>query len=295
MSHTLFLQSLSSSFLSIHTGGYEALQAAANAALAGTANVESMDLTIQSHQGTVYQQDDETGNPFDRWENNSIAIIPLTGVMLKKSYWWIYGVDDLAEVIRLAYKSDKIIGVLIKGDTPGGSTDSLYLLEDVLKNRTKPTFMMIDGMLCSCGYIAGSYCDKIYALNKMCQVGSIGVFARLAWWKNDKKSSYQVIEVYPNESEWKNKPEREAMEGKDELMKEDLSKLAQYYQETVKTNRPKIKTDADGVLTGKTFFAYEAKDLGMIDGIKNEEEIIAEIIEKVALTKNREKIYQSIN
>ncbi len=292
MLHSIFLQAIKSSYLSIHTGGYDVLQAAANAALAGTAKIEQKDLVIQSNYGTMYQTDDETGNPFDRWENGSIAIIPLSGIMLKNGYWWRLGVDDVAEVIRLAYKSDKISGVLIKGNTPGGATESLFVLEDVLANRTKPTFMEVEGMLCSCGYIAGSYCDKIYAINKMCQVGSLGVFARLSWFKNDETSCYKVIEVYPDESAYKNKPEREAMEGNTELLKEDLSKLAKYFQETVKANRPQLKADVDGVLGGKVFFAYEAAEHGMIDGIKNEESIIAEM---VALTENRNKILSIIN
>lgn len=279
-----FLQEIQASNLMIHSSGYETLNQITNSIITGIFKPEVIEQTIVSTRGEIYIETDNEGkpvNPFDNWQQGAIAIIPLVGVMMKYGYWWSYGVDDIATIIRLAYQSEKIAAVIIKGDTPGGSTDSLFLIEEVLREKTKPTYGFIDGMCCSCGYITFSYLDKIYAINKMARVGGIGVFARMLI-PNKENSYYKVIEVYPDESKDKNVPEREAAAGNNKPMKEELSKLAIYFQEIVKANRSAISEDT---LTGKTYYAYEAESLGMIDGIRTLAETVEELENLVAKRK----------
>lgn len=285
-----FLQEIQASDLMIHSSGHEMLNQITNSILNGTFNPEVISQMIISTRGDIYFETDENGkpvNPFDDWQQNSIAVIPLVGIMMKYGYWWSYGVDDIATIIRLAYQSDKISAVIIKGDTPGGSTDSLFLIEEVLREKTKPTFGFIDGMCASCGYITFSYLDKIYAINKMARVGGVGVFARMLM-LNKENSPYKIIEVYPDESKDKNLPEREAADGNDKKMKEELSKLAIYFQNIVRANRSGISEDT---LTGKTYYAYEAESLGMIDGIRT----LAQTVEELeALVAKRKEILSTI-
>jgi protease-4 len=207
--------------------------------------------------------------------------------MLKRGYWWSYGVDDIAAIIRLAYQSASISAVILKADTPGGSTDSLFLIQEVLSEKTKPTYGYIDGMAASCGYIALSYCEKIYAINPMAFAGSIGVYAVL-YIPNREKEWYTILEVYPDESEDKNLPEREAVKGKDALLKERLSKLALYLRDVVKSNRPGV---SDATLTGKLYYAEEAVTLGLIDGIKTLQQAVDRLVK---LTENRKQVLSII-
>ncbi len=281
MLRRLFLQEIQASNLMIHASGYEVLNHISNSIMNDTFKPEIIEIPIVSNKGELFVDRDNDGNiinPFDSWQNGSIAIIPLTGIMMKRGYWWSFGMDDVAEIIRMAYQSDKISAVIIKGDTPGGSTDSIFLLQEVLSEKTKPTYGFIDGMCASCGYIVFSYLDKIYAINKMARVGGIGVFARMLV-PNRENASYKIVEVYPDESKDKNLPEREAIEGKPEKMKEELSKLATYFQDMVKANRPNIDP---GTLTGKTYYAYEGQNLGLIDGIKPFVQVVSEIEKIVA-------------
>jgi len=128
-------------------------------------------------------------------------------------------------------------------------------------------------MCFSCGYIAFSCMDKIYSINRMAQVGGIGVLARLLV-PNEKDYRYKVVEVYPDESSEKNLEERELMQGNEEPLKEKLSKIAIYFRELVKANRPQI---SDETLTGRSYFSYEAEPLGLIDGIRTLEQVTAEL------------------
>ena len=207
--------------------------------------------------------------------------------MLKESYWWGYGVDDVARIISLAYQSPKIDAVILKANTPGGSVDSLYLIQEVLSEKIKPTYGYIDGMCASCGYVAMSYTDKLYAINKMANVGGIGVFARMIV-PNKENSSYIVKEVYPNASKDKNLPVRESINGNDDLLIEELEKMAVYIQDTVKANRPGISAET---MTGKLYYGYEAEQLGMIDGIRKLSDVIAEI---ETLTQSRKQFLSTI-
>ncbi len=273
-----FLHQIRSSPLMLHSSGYEALSDLANSYLNGNIPQEKKIITICSHHGQGYD-DNQSSNPFDHWQEGSIAILPLNGIMLKSGSWFYYGVDEIARIQELAYQSGKISAVLFKGNTPGGSTDSVYLMEEIFRNKTKPTYMLVDGSLCSCGMYIGSFCDKIYAVNPMCQVGSIGVFGRLIG--PSEGSGYKMVEVYPDESHLKNYPEREALQGNTEPMKQELSKLAVHFQDIIRENRPGL-TDKDA-FAGKTYFAHEAVSIGMIDAVKTEKETISELIN---LTRN---------
>ena len=273
----------------LDVSGWEMINSIANAIHLGIFIPETIESTVFSNRGEILYLtgDPEDGNPFNKWVSGSIAVIPLSGIMLKETYWWGNGVDDIAELIRLAYLSDKISAVIIKANTPGGSTDSLYRIQEVLSEKLKPTFGYIDGMCASCGYVALSYTDKIYAINKMVSVGGIGVYARMVV-PNKENSMYKVIEVYPEESKDKNLEVREAVKGNEKPLKEELSKLALYIRDTVKGNRPGI---SDDTMTGKLYYGYEAESLGMIDGIKKLSDLISEI-EK--LTETRKQFLQTI-
>lgn len=284
MSILNFFNDLKASPLMIHHSGHEALSIWANSINKGSYPPERTPLAISSTFGQSYTPNTNK-NPFDSWEKGSIAVIPLQGVMLKSGNWWYYGTDEIAAIIQMAYNSDHIAAVLIKGNTPGGSTDSVYVLEETLRNRNKPTWMLIDGMLCSCGMYIGSFCDRIYAINEMCHVGSLGVFARIIAPVAGENSNYKIVEVYPDESNLKNYPEREAINGNIEPMKDNLSRLAKHFQDIVATNLPGI-SDPDA-MKGKTYFASDAAKIGLIHAVKSEKETIEELL---TLIKVRDEI-----
>jgi protease-4 len=223
---------------------------------------------------------DADANPYDLFEENSVAVIPISGMMLKYPYWYNnVSCDDLAEHIRLAERSPRIAGTLLLMDTPGGTTTSVIPLEDALRNRTKPAVALIDGHCCSGGIYVATFCDELYAMNRMCEVGSIGVYTQIIDRREaDKKWGYRIEYIYPPESKYKNLRVREALKGKPErLIREELTPYAIHFQNILKENRPKLDTSVEGVLEGRVFYAYEAIENGLIDGLMNMEQAVARV------------------
>ena len=206
-----------------------------------------------------------------------IAIISITGMMTKYARinwdgetleWIVPGMDDIATLMEFVMSKDECDGVILVMNTPGGTTQSLIRIEEVLKQRTKPVVALVDGMCASAGMYVASLCDRIFANNRMCSVGSIGVMVQLL---DDsqflKKNGFKIIEIYPPESSDKNKPYRDALDGKTQTMIDEiLTPLAVNFQNIVKDHRP-IDEKVEGVLSGKMFYAEEAQNAGLIDGI----------------------------
>ena len=192
--------------------------------------------------------------------------------------WIVPGIDDIASLLEYVMQSEDIDGAILVFNTPGGTTQSLIRLEEVLKNRTKPVVAVVDGMCASAGMYAASLCDRIIALNKMCNVGSIGVMVQLVdYGPYYKKQGIKIIEIYPPESADKNKSYRDAIDGKTQTMIDEvLTPLAVNFQNVVKEHR-QVDESIEGVLSGKMFYAEDAIKAGLVDEIGNFESAVAVI------------------
>jgi len=73
---------------------------------------------------------------------------------------------------------------------------------------------------------------------------------------------------------------------KNQTIKTRLSPLAIKFQDAVKAARPNLKTDYPGALTGKTFYAEEAKEIGFIDGFGNMQDAM-DMVKVLAEIKNQ--------
>lgn len=214
----------------------------------------------------------------DQKPENAVAVIPIRGLITRDGSWWDHGADDYGDMMKAAFADDSIKAVVLRLNSVGGTVDSGFPFKAAMKYKNKPVIGAIDSKAYSMGYYAISFADKIFAVDDMAGLGSIGVMATLQ--NNDeayKQMGIKLIEVYPPESSWKNKPEREAMKGKtDLLVTETLSPWAKHFQELVRANRPALNEEVEGVIEGRTFFAYDSKPEGngLIDGVMPFDEIV---------------------
>jgi len=279
MLENLFLQEILSSKMLLRESGLNAIENTVRCIIEGK-QIKTEETKTTNISGVFIPDFEEPDkNPYDDFEENSVAVIPIIGMMLKYGYWWRFGCDDLANMIRLADQSPKICGTVLLFNTPGGTTSSIIQLEDAMRTRTKKSVALIDYQCCSGGIYTASFCDEIYAMNRMCEVGSIGTYAQFIDDSDAlKKWGYKIEQIYPPESKYKNLPEREAIKGKPErIIKEQLTPFAIHFQNIIKDNRRKLNQTTEGILEGKVFYAYDAVANGLIDGIMNMQQVISRV------------------
>ncbi len=212
----------------------------------------------------------------DQTTEESVAIIPIRGLLTKYGDWWDYGTEDYAGIIRDAYQDPSIKAVILRIHSVGGTTHSVIPMEAVLKNRNKPVIAAVDSIAMSAAYYISLFTDRIIAVDEMAEIGSIGIMARLL---DDRKyreeMGLKIIEIVPPESTWKNRAINEAINGKPQLLiQNELSPWAQRFQDLVKNIRPNLDLGAEGLIEGREFYAKDARDNGLIDEIMPMNEIV---------------------
>lgn len=214
--------------------------------------------------------------------NDTTAVFLVEGTMLKYGSLSHYGTTEIAAVIRKAAAHKKISSIVLRFDSGGGSVDSIAPLVEVIqmaKSNGKPVVASCD-LCASAAYFVATYCDEIHADNDIsAEFGSIGVMMSFRdYQKYYEKAGITEHRVYSNLSEHKNEPLELALQGKYDLIRtEMLDPLARKFQEAVIKNMPSIKKETKGILSGKTFYAADALENGMIHAIGDLDYSIARV------------------
>lgn len=224
---------------------------------------------------------------FKGFEGAKVAIIPISGPLMKNDYCGALGTQTLKQLTRMASNTESVQTIIYLIDSPGGSVDGTQAFADEIKASTKRTIAVIDGYMCSAAYWIGSSCNELYASNKTDICGSIGTMCTLVDNTEAMKLRGSVIrEYYATASAEKNKMFNDALTGNGKaLIAEMLDPLNDMFLATVKANRGN-KINADEVLNGKTFLAEKAVEAGLIDGIKTLDEVLQVSMQQVAGVKS---------
>lgn len=218
---------------------------------------------------------DSYGNPLRSSDGNitvpanSIARVEMRGEIVAYSDWCAIGADEIVANLFKAQEISNVDATIFEIDSPGGSTKAIDPFRQFAKYKTKPVIGLVKDAL-SLGYWgAVEVCDYIMLNGDISsRVGSIGVVASF---RDNTKAlealGVKIHEIYPPESNFKNKDYTDAKAGDYKgIIKNTLSPLAISFQDSVKANRPKLLLE-DGVLNGGVYFAKEALRLGLIDGV----------------------------
>lgn len=234
----------------------------------------------QNHAAVLSVKNNYDLNLID-WNNipaGAAVVIPIAGPLLKAdAFCGPVGMMTMAGIVNNLGTKENISTLVFEFDTPGGQVAGLQTLADAIKNSPKRTIGVVrEGVAASAGYWLLSSCDEAYASRKTDQVGSIGVFTRLVDFKGALEASgIKVHEIYSRLSSEKNKGYKDAIEGDYTAMQDDLDILAEEFIAAVKSNRPNINIKAGDPFKGAVFYAPQAIEIGLIDGIKSFDEIIS--------------------
>jgi ClpP class serine protease len=207
---------------------------------------------------------------------DATVVISIQDAITKHDGWCSFGSMTMAEMVNKLSASDKVSTLILEIDSPGGMVDGTQTLANSIANSPKKTIAFVnEGMAASAAYWIASSCDEIYVSQKTDTVGSIGVYLTIADFKGYfEKQGLKVHEIYSRLSGEKNKDYKDALEGDYSGYQDKLDFIAKEFIAHVKANRT-IDTSAADPFKGAMFYAEQAMEIGLIDGIKSFDELIS--------------------
>ena len=197
----------------------------------------------------------------------SIAVIPIRGIIMKEdAQCGPRGSVSIANDIRSAQSNPNIKSILLMIDSPGGTTSYTDILSEVVSKCSKKVVAYIEGTGASAAYWIASGASTIVCSSELDVVGSIGTMLSYMDMKPYFESQGVVVhDVYATLSTEKNQALTDLRAGNyDAVRSELLDKINSKFHATVCANRPNLDPAA---LTGRTYFATDAINAGLIDSI----------------------------
>lgn len=211
--------------------------------------------SLQSGRSAVYAAGQS------KEENSLVHVLPVRGIMLKHDMaCGPVGTRTLAQRLMAADGDPAVVGHILVFETGGGTSSSVPELADAISGCQKPAIAWVDGMMCSAGQFAGSYCREIIASRSTDLVGSIGTMIVYEGRKSlSEENSDKVVHlrIYADDASEKNQEFETAINGLDvALVKERiLNPHNQEFTAQMQRLRPGITSEH---LTGRTFRADQA-------------------------------------
>jgi protease-4 len=195
------------------------------------------------------------------------ALIEIKGTIMPDS---AASAANIIPALQKAFDDEKVQGIILQCNTPGGSpVQSSLIYDEIMRlrklHKDKPIYAVAEDLCASGGYFIVSAAEKIYA-NRSTLIGSIGV----------RMTSFGVVEVMKKigiES-------REITAGKYKALidpfkpttpvaeahiKKMLATTHQHFIEAVKAGRGERLQNNDDIFSGLFWTGADAKELGIID------------------------------
>ena len=229
------------------------------------------DLLTQAPPDFVYtaSADGRRMGPMNDPSNSgSVAVINISGAVMKYDYCGAPGTQSIMDMIDQANSMPSVKGIVLQIDSPGGAVDGTQQLANKIKSSSKPIVAYVNGKMASAAMWFGSAASARIASANTDVIGSIGTMA--SWKDRSKMESAMGItthQVFATASTAKNL-EMRATEGDapdyQPLIDNILDPTNQEFIDSVKSNIPGVN---EQVFTGAIYLAKDAMKMGLIDKI----------------------------
>ncbi|MBE7177731.1 MAG: S49 family peptidase [Mucilaginibacter polytrichastri] len=208
----------------------------------------------------------------------SIAVIPISGTIMKDSYCGSVGTSTMSAWLRDVQAAENMIGAVLHINSGGGSVEGTAEFAAIIKevDQEKPVIAYTDGMMASAAYWIGSSTRKIIMSSETVEIGSIGTAINFTdYSKYYEKMGITRHYINADPSIDKNQDYYKALAGNYEPMRTNiLNPTNAVFLDAVKANRPGlVLTDVKAEngetyqepLTGKMYVGQAAIDNGLAD------------------------------
>jgi ClpP class serine protease len=225
---------------------------------------------------------------------NALAYYEARGAIQFDDYPWYFNTKDFLNDFKAAEANPGVIAHFLHIHSGGGLAYYLDEVHRVLSERSKPLIVQCEKYMCSAAFYIGAPADKIYATTPFDLVGSIGTM--VSFWDLTpyfEKAGFKWHEYYASQSTLKNKRYNDLLNGKPEdFIKKELDPVAAQFIADMKKSRK--KAEGEGLYEGQSYYASEAVEMKLIDGIQTVEESIAKAYEMGMQYTEKQKLQNKI-
>jgi signal peptide peptidase SppA len=209
-----------------------------------------------------------------------VAVIGLRGLIVASAAWMDEtGAGTVSTAVKAAVADPDVKSILLAVDSPGGEVTPTIGLADTVgaASKIKPLTAHINGVGASAAYWIASQAGTV-AASRMARVGSVGII-QVMYDTSAAAAAEGVRPVVVTTAPLK----ATGVPGvpiSDDMVKEVQAIVDGYmaeFQAAIKAGRG---IDPKAVATGQTWFAKEAKALGLVDKIASFDETLAAMMEK---------------
>lgn len=219
------------------------------------------------------------------------ALIALTGPMLKNAgfleYFGFASMRKVASAIDVAAADDKVDGIVLVINSPGGSVNGTQELAHAvaMAKQKKPVIVQVDGMAASAAYYVAAQASEI-RMHPDDTVGSIGVFNVLY----DASKMYEDMGVKTHVlTTGKNKgtgvPGAPITESQIALYQGLVDEYFKQFKTAVQQGRGMAPAALEKLADGSIYLAADAVGHGLADKVMTLKETLAELTTEKSRTK----------
>jgi protease-4 len=202
-------------------------------------------------------------------DKENIAIIIASGDFLFGSQPpGTIGGESTSELLRRARNDDSVKGVVLRIDSPGGSTFASALIGDeiaALRQAGKPVVASMSSVAASAGYAIAAKTDRIIA-SPSTITGSIGVVGMFPTFQRSM-AALGIATDGVGSTPWSGefRPDRAMSEDAKALLQVLIDDTYDDFLDDVAAGRDMDKADVDLIAQGKVWSGMDALDNGLVD------------------------------
>ena len=221
-----------------------------------------------------------TSNPRFSLSDKYTAVIDIKGIIMPDTD---ASADNVIPALQEAFNDEKVKGIILHCNTPGGSpVQSSLIYDEIMRLRSlhkdKPIHAVAGDLCASGGYFIVSAAENIYA-NRSTLIGSIGVRMKsFGLVEAMKKIGIESREMTAGKYKALIDPFKPSTPEARAHIKKMLTSTHQHFIESVKAGRGDRLADNEDLFTGLFWTGQDAKKLGIIDDFGSVASVARDVI-----------------